>query len=207
MALDRELVRIAVAMEDGLQQPVHMHSEAPPPRRVSVAFALALHTQPQFAAILGIPFRSGAEDPGEPPRRMADFVPVPPNEVFERALGLSAWEVDDLREEVDRRAGTVFKRDRTLAWLWSWAAMPATAGSATLGAAMFPGVDVGKVSMIRRGGHLFAMSREVRCPRGALWLPWLADDELGPGLRKRVVEEAEAGLVTDLRVCMRRDLD
>ena len=185
--LERELVQLAGSVVDDLTLPLHLRGEEAPPRRVAVAFALALHCQPQFAVILGEPFRQGAEDPGEPRRRAPEVVPVPPNEVLERVLGLAAWEIDDLREEVDRRAGAVFKRDRAVAWLWSWAGK---APSATLAAALFPGVDIGRISLVRRGGHLFAMNRDVRCSRAALWLPWLSSDELGPGaFRPHQVDE------------------
>jgi hypothetical protein len=176
---DRDLVRLAAELDSSLQQRVPVPADEPPPRRVAVAFAMALHSQPQFTAILGEPVRSGAEDPGEPVRRMPDAVPVPTTDLIERVLGLPAWEVDDLREEVDRRAGTVFKRDRTVSWMWAWAGLP-KAGANTLAAALFPGVDLGSVSLVRRGGHIFLMSRSVKAPRAALWLPWLDKGLLGP---------------------------
>jgi len=176
---ERELVRIATELQSTLLDDVHEEMDDAPPRRVSVAFALALHSQPQFTAILGVPVRSGVEDPGEPERRPAEAVPVPSTEVLERVLGLPAWEIDDLREEVDRRGGTVLKRNRTLSWLWSWAGLP-KGNTHALASALFPGVDLGSVSLVRRGGQVYVMSRSVRCPRAALWLPWLDDGILGP---------------------------
>ncbi len=176
---DRELVRVASDLEQSLRQPVVERVDDLPPRRVAVAFALALHSQPQFTAILGHPVRSGAEDPGEPERRPAEAVPVPSTEILERVLGLPAWEIDDLREEVDRRAGTVLKRNRTLSWMWSWAGLPVGNANALV-SALFPGVDLGSVSLVRRGGQAYLMSRSVKCPRAALWLPWLDQGLLGP---------------------------
>jgi len=176
---ERELVRVTLDLQESLLQPTVDENDGPPPRRVAVAFALALHSQPQFTAILTKPARSGVEDPGEPERRPAEAVPVPSTEVLERVLGLPAWEIDDLREEVDRRAGTVLKRYRTMSWLWSWAGLP-DGNSHALASALFPGVDLGSVSLLRRGGQAFVMSRSVSCPRASLWLPWLDTGILGP---------------------------
>ena len=189
-ALDQRLIVAASAIEEVVRQPVHVRLQGTPPRRVGVAMALALHSVPHFHATLGEPFRSGAEDPGEPHRRPAEPVPIASNELMERVLGLSQWEIDDLREEVDRRVGTVLKRDRTVAWLWSWAGMPRT-GAGTLGNALFPGLDEEQVSLLRRGGHVYAMNRMVRGPRASLWLPWLGDREQGPtgGFRMSQVDE------------------
>jgi len=189
-ALDQRLVETAADLEEALQQPVRLRLTDRPPRRVAVAMALAFHSTPHFSATLSEPLRSGAEDPGEPRRREAEEVPVPSTEVLERVLGLSQWEIDDLREEVDRRVGAVLKRDRTVSWLWSWAGMP-RAGAGTLGNALFPGLDGEAVSLLRRGGHVYAMNRAVRGPRASLWLPWLGDREQGPtgGFRMSQVDE------------------
>lgn len=189
-ALDERLVRVAADLEQSVQQPVRLRMGGSPPRRVAVAMALAMHSAPHFHATLGEPTRSGAEDPGEPHRRPAEAVPIASTELLERVLGLSQWEIDDLREEVDRRVGAVLKRDRTVSWLWSWAGMP-RAGAGTLGNALFPGLDEEAVSLLRRGGHVYAMNRTVRGPRASLWLPWLGDREQGPtgGFRMSQVDE------------------
>lgn len=189
-ALDRRLVEIVESIDDAIRAPDRVRGGAAPPRRVAVAMAMALHSAPHFMATLFPPLRSGAEDPAEPHRRDAELAPILSNELMERVLGLPQWEIDELREEVDRRAGGVLKRDRTVAWLWSWAAMP-RAGAGTLGNALFPGLDGEAVSLLRRGGHIYAMNRAVGGPRASLWLPWLGDPEQGPtsGFRMSQVDD------------------
>ena len=189
-ALDHRIIELVEHLEQVIQAPVRLRQDGPPPRRVAVAMALALHSAPHFAATLFPPTRSGAEDPNEPQRRDAEAVPLPSSEALERVLGLAQWEIDELREEVDRRVGAVLKRDRTVSWLWSWAAMP-RAGAGTLGNALFPGLDSDAVSLLRRGGHVYAMNRSVKGPRASLWLPWLGDSEQGPtsGFRMEQVDD------------------
>jgi hypothetical protein len=189
-ALDRKLVVVAEHLEAAVGTPLRLRHDGPPPRRVGVAMALALHSAPHFAATLFPPTRSGAEDPAEPHRREPELGPIPLNETLERVLGLAGWEIDELREEVDRRVGAVLKRDRTVGWLWSWAGMPRS-GAGTLGNALFPGLDSEAVSLLRRGGHIYAMNRSVKGPRASLWLPWLGDPEQGPtsGFRMEQVDD------------------
>lgn len=184
-ALDVAIAEIADEVALTLQQPVHTDTEASPPRRVAIAMGLALHSAPHFLATLPAPHRAGTVDHGEPSRRSAEFVPVLTNDVYERALGLAQWEVDELREEIDRRAGKVLKQIRTVNWLWSFFGLPEapvgpdaeSPAAQTLARILFPGTEEAEVDIARRGGHLYLLVDQPSVsPLPALFLPWLATD-------------------------------
>jgi hypothetical protein len=176
-ALDVQIAEIADQVALALQQPLREESTVPPPRRVAVALGLALHSAPHFVATVPRPHRDGTVNPDEPARRAPDPVPVLTNEVYERALGLGQWEVDELREDIDRRAGKVLKQIRTVNWLWSFFGLPA--GGQTLARILFPGVEDIPLELVRRGGHIYLlMAKADPCVPAAMYLPWLASDPL-----------------------------
>lgn len=195
-ALDVEIAEIADQVAVALQQPLQEDPHGAPARRVAVAMALALHSAPHFVATVPSPHRDGTVDPAESPRRPADPAPVLSNEGYERALGLGQWEVDELREEIDRRAGKVLKQIRTVNWLWSFFGMPQ--GGQTLARILFPGMEDTPMELVRRGGHVYLLLPQVEhCPVEAMHLPWLAPDaQMSPtsfqsrgvdkGLRNRI---------------------
>jgi hypothetical protein len=215
-ALDAQIADLGEQVGAALEQPVREEAAsssqtsrgpgAAPPRRVAVAFGLALHSAPHFVATIPAPQRDGTVDPREPARRSAQLVPVVSPEVYERSLGLGQWEVDELREEIDRRAGKVLKQIRTVNWLWSFFGLPqggtgarqGQGGSNALARILMPGTEDSGVELVRRGGHIYLLVDEVRpSPMPALFLPWLAADAtLGPtsfqargvdrGLRNRI---------------------
>ena len=109
--------------------------EGAPPRRIAVAMALAVFSHPHLA-------QTFASDP-----RPAILIGP---EVLQEALGLSAWELDDLREEVDRRAGTLLKQSTLVRWLESHVPAP------RLFQLLFPGVNVDDPRVRFRGTHVVA---------------------------------------------------
>lgn len=195
-AIDVLIAEIADSVTLALHQPVRVDTELSPPRRVSTAMGLALHSAPHFLATLPLPHRDGTVDYGEPSRRSAEFVPVLTNDVYERALGLAQWEVDELREEIDRRAGKVLKQIRTVNWLWSFFGLAEgtlppigtgeTPPAQTLARILFPGTEDADVDLARRGGHLYLLvDQAAPSPLPALFLPWLAaDPNLAPAAFK-----------------------
>ena len=165
------------------------------PKRVATAMALAVLSAPHFTITLPPPVRGGFRVE-EPHRRTPDHAPIVPNEALEKALGLSAWEIDELREEVDRRAGRALKLLRTVNWLWSYFQLPSRVDDEafrgpTLSRVLFPGAQDPHPALIRRGGHLY-LSLEVEPVDQpiALFLPWLAPDPaMGPtSFRSRSVD-------------------
>lgn len=142
----------------------------PPPRRVAIAMSLSVLSSPHFSATLPPMVRSGTTDPADPTRtRPVDSLLVGP-EVLAGALELNAWELEELREETDRRVGWVLKRDRLSQGLWSrFETEPRQTA-----AALFPDRQTfGPFDVVRRGANLYVLP-EVQHDGtpAALWLPW-----------------------------------
>lgn len=196
--MDADLLALARQVAAAVRMRLQTGSVGVPPRRVGVALGLALQTAPHFSATLTAPVRAGSMDPKEPARR-ADFPALmPSNEILEGVLGISDWEIDELREDVDRRAGTALKQVRVVNWLWSHFDLSKPGALEKLGQALFPGLEASNIDLIRRGGHLYLLiDQREPAPEASLWLPWLARDRAlaptsfrsrgaDPGLRSRL---------------------
>jgi len=146
----------------------------PVPKRVATAMGLALLSAPHLTGTLPAPSRDGAEVV-EPPRRTPDVPLLISNEVLERSLGVAGWEVDELREEVDRRAGRSLKYLRTANWLWSYFRL-GEQPTWTLSRVLFPGTPEPGPPLTRRGGQLYLLAEMVPHSPHALYLPWLSPD-------------------------------
>lgn len=151
-------------------------SDTVPPRRVGVAMALALHSQPHLAATLGTGRADGTTVVEERGPYPAEAPFVSPPEVMETALGVSQWELDDLREEVDRRAGNVLKQRRAVTWLWSHFGLPGSRPG-PLYRVLFPGQDrrATSIDLLRRGGRLAVVVDGQGPPMSAMYLDWLGE--------------------------------
>lgn len=160
--MDRRLVPTLEKLTQRLVPEASSALQTPPPRRIAVAMALAIFSQPHLSTT----FRG----PGSGDRPVRALPPlVATNEVLESALGLSTWELDDLREEVDRRAGGVLKQTTLVNWLT--ARYP---DGSKLFPLLFPGADgVDNPTIVQCGAHLYAMVDGVDTEPGALFLPWL----------------------------------
>lgn len=159
------------------------------PRRVAVALALALHAQPHLASTFGVPERDGTCEIDEPGLWPLEAPLVVSTELLERVTALSSWELDDLRDEVDRRAGRELKQARALQWMWAHFGLSADASPWALFRVLFPGVGrVGHVDLVRRGAQLYALvgdPREESTEEAAaawLFLPWLVERSPEPGV-------------------------
>lgn len=154
------------------------------PRRVTTAMTLALHSQPHLATTWAAHAWEGTlgVDPGA--GWPAGEPLVVSNDTLERALGVSRWESDELRDEVDRRAGRDMKQARALQWIWTQFRLP-EASPWTLFRVLFPGLSgrLGGVDLLRHGGQLYAVLEDAEPPPFAsLYLPWIAHDpERCPG--------------------------
>ena len=131
-----------------------------PPRRIAVSMALAIFSQPHLVNT----FR----EPGTP---VGDALLVT-NEVLELALGLSGWELDDLRDEVDRRAGTVLKQATLVRWLTT------RYSTEQLIPLLLPGSSLAKPGSAPLQGHLYLLAAEPASPPSSLYLPWLQSEEM-----------------------------
>lgn len=145
-----------------------------PPRAVAVAMASALYCQPHLGVIFGDVACIGTDE-FEAPRPIEPERPLVMNtDALGEALGLQAWELDDIREDIDRRVGIVLKQARALRWLWTHFGLP-EASCEGLFRVLFPGAPgrVGQLAMVRRGAQLYALvQQEIPPPVEALYLPW-----------------------------------
>ena len=196
---DAELLPWTTRVIQSVRRPLQTDVGVAPPRRIGVAMGLALHTAPHFSVTLSVPVRAGSVDPGEPERR-ADFPALMPRGItLESALQISDWELDELREEVDRRAGTALKQIRIVNWLWSYfGSGPQGDAAGRMGRILFPGIEARSADLVRRGGNLYVLvDQKHPAPEAALWLPWLAPQPavsptsfraraVDPGLRTRL---------------------
>lgn len=176
--------RLAATLERGaagLVPPIDdVPLESTPPRRVAVALALALYSQAHLART----FAGG----GTPI--------VYDVEVLQEALGLSPWELDELQEDVDRRARSVLRQRAVVRWIEQHLS-PERAFRQ-----LFPGLEVeGTVRF--RGARLVGEAVLPSLTPSALHLPWLCSTGCGPldGFRGRYVDgHLRAALVRGLGV-------
>lgn len=170
---DQRVLEGLAAAANALHRPPIDVAEAVP-KRVAVAMGLALLSAPHFAGTFTPPTRDGVEVL-DPPRRVPDAPLLVDNEVLERALGLAGWEIDELREEVDRRAGRALKYVRTANWLWSYFHV-GTQPAFTLSRVLFPGTPEPGPPLARRGGQLYLLADIAPHSPHALFLPWLSPE-------------------------------
>lgn len=178
--VDRQIVQVLDDIVDAERQVTIDFIGSPPPRRVATAIATALFTQPHLSvmlrdlAVVGTePIEGVIDGPEEePPILLAP-------EVLQDALGLPNWELEDIREDVDRRVGLVLKQARALKWLWDHFGLPESSAD-PLFRVLFPGAPgrIGSIDIARRGPQLYALVGQEAVPAlETLYLPWVAVDE------------------------------
>lgn len=178
--VDRQIVEVLDEIVEVERQVSIDFLGSPPPRRVATSLATALFTQPHLAVML----RDLAVVGTEPIEGLLDGpveetpILVAP-EVLQDALGLPNWELEDIREDVDRRVGLVLKQSRALKWLWDHFGLPESSPE-PLFRVLFPGAPgrIGGIDIARRGPQLYAfIVQDAVPPREALYLPWVPVDE------------------------------
>jgi len=176
---DGTLTQCLDALRRAVKQPIRTAALAgKPPRRVAVAMALALHSQPHLTTTLHGAAREGTLSLEEP--ELHPFQPplIVANEALESALGLSEWELDELREEIDRRASDQLKQHRCLEHLWTYFELP-EGNIDLLFRVLFPGAlrTRTRPEFLRRGAQLYALvEQDPAPPLTSLFLPWLPVD-------------------------------
>lgn len=172
--LESDLLQRLQLLHDGLDGVAVAPETTIPPRRVATAMALALHSQPHIAVTLGGGDEDGtcAVEERAPYPCEASF--VVPSEVLEVCLGLSQWELDDLREDIDRRAGRALKRRLALRWMWNHFGLP-DSRPAPLFRVLFPALDrrAGKADLACRSGRLYALLDVPEMPLPSMYLGWM----------------------------------
>lgn len=145
-------------------RPKPSRGDVPPPRPVAVAMAMAVASQPHLSITVG-----GSED--EVPLLIG-------SEALEHALGLPRWEIEDLREEIDRRAGLVLKQSRALRWLRSHLEITGDDDGAGF-RALLPGLerDLETCGFESLGTRLYARIAAPAPPTASLYLGWTVDPQ------------------------------
>lgn len=174
--MDRELCRAL----DELAELVHSAAiPGPPTRAAATAMALAMFSQPHLEGLLAERAIDGTGEDLPPPSPPVARPFVAPPEILAEVLGLPLWELEDLREEVDRRVGLGLKQARAVTWLWNHYGLPGASADG-LFRVLFPAAPsrVARIGLVRHGTQLYAVTdQELEPPIEALWLPWSAVDE------------------------------
>ncbi len=171
---DGERLADVAAVRETLEQRLAVGDpDRPPPRRMATALALAYVALPHLSATLGDYRQPSGEEVREPEPQWIMTPLALPAEALESCFGLANWEIDDLRDEVDRRASKQMKQRRALQWLWSRFRQP-QAGPEPLLHALFPDVALpGAVGLVRRGAQLYVVvDQSPPADEAALFLPW-----------------------------------
>lgn len=172
--IERQLVDVLDELSAADRRPPIEALRGVPPRAVAVAMAMAVYCQPHLGVIFGDVACIGTDEFEAPPAIEPERPIVMNTDALGEALGLQAWELDDIREDIDRRVGIVLKQARTLRWLWTHFGLP-EASCEGLFRVLFPGAPgrIGPLAMVRRGAQLYALvQQEIPPPLEALYLPW-----------------------------------
>ena len=146
-----------------------------PPRRVAGAMAAAIFAQPHLAWTWQGAQRDGTCEVMDAPALTPDPPLMLTPQQLETALGLSQWELDELREEIDRRAGMFHRQVRAIRWLRR--RFDVDRDPQRLFGVLFPGASdaVGAVDFVQRGAQLYAVVDDGGASSPlALYLSWAA---------------------------------
>lgn len=177
--LDGHLVDLVDRLRTQVQQTLAEDARGTPPRSVGLSLAHATLAQPHLDITFGRPRWESTQDILHPhfPRPSHPLLVDP--DLLQGILGLEGWELDELRDEVDRRASFVLKQERAVDWLWHHFELPRS-DPERLFRVLFPAAPreiPGKVGVIRYGAQLYAtVEQNPPPPPEALYLGWLTFD-------------------------------
>ncbi len=98
--------------------PLRDHIPAKPPRSVSSAMASAIFAQPHLSTLRSMGRACSSRAMAVPALETADPPLLTDIELLSVSLALPQWVLEDLREEIDRRAGEWIRQVRLVDWLW-----------------------------------------------------------------------------------------
>lgn len=145
----------------------------PPPRRVALAMALAILAQPHLSVTFSDLDPVGEDNTVRLIRPYSESPLIIDTENLCEALALSAWELDQLREEIDRNVSYLLKQQRALRWLWARYAEPKDDAEGLL-SILFSGISSAESRLYGIGGQLYGLL-DGQCLQGpnALYTPFL----------------------------------
>ncbi len=109
------LLRKLLARRD---RPLRDQIDGKPPRPIASAMACALFAQPHLSALSGFGRECSSRVLAVPSLPEPDPPLITDHESMSVALGIRQRELDELREEIDRRAGEWVRQVRLADWLW-----------------------------------------------------------------------------------------
>lgn len=175
-----ELCRLVYGLGETYRASTRFARTDRPPRRVSVALALALSSGPHIdqtlARVLNVT---------PPTARPTGFHA----DAIASVLGIPQWEIDDLRDEADRRAAFALKQARVAAWLHG--RVDTGVEPTRLLAQLAPALGGAAVRWQRQGTRLYGLLAGLPARTPAEVLGWLPPrGEPLPRVRARYLDAA-----------------
>ncbi len=145
------------------------------PRPVALAMASALFAQPHLSLFRDMP-QAASDGATAAPNPESEPPLVLPLDHLQDVLGLALWELEEMREEIDRHVSAAYKQARAAWWIWTQFHLPKK-GSERLYRLLFPAASdpTGPVTWTIRGSQLYVLvPQEFSPPPESLYLSWLA---------------------------------
>lgn len=181
------------ALLSKITPPMKDQLERKPPRSVASAMASALFAQPHLSALRGMGTAFSSRALAVPSLDTADPPLLTDIALLSVTLGLPQWELEDLREEIDRRAGEWVRQVRLVDWLWRRFDRQAHPESFFLSLLPCSPKDVKQAHVIARNGRLYlAVKRPATDTPLGLFLGWeerLSSRDLVAGFDSQFVSE------------------
>ena len=157
----------------------------PPPRRVSLAMALAILAQPHVCITFSDLDPVGPANLNPRINGYREEPVIIEHEALCDALALSSWELDQLRDDIDRNVSNLLKQQRALRWLWARYAEP-NEGADSLLNILFSGITNEGSGLYGAAGQLYGLlNGECRIGPSSLYTPHPIDsneDRVNPRL-------------------------
>jgi hypothetical protein len=161
--LDEEVGRAVRSLARQVRRPMRTTMPEAPPRAVGVAMAQAVFSAPHVARTLAVDTTLSDHHGFQPTAHLAD------------ALGLPLWELEEIRDDIDRRVASFLKQTRALNWLWFRFDNPSI-HPRPLYNTLFPGSTGPEPErFVRRGGRLYVvLPQSDPPPLESLYLRWIS---------------------------------
>jgi hypothetical protein len=162
-AYDEQVGRAVRVLSHQVRRPMRTSVSEAPPRPVAMAMAQAIFSAPHVARTLAIDTTLSEHHGFQPTAHLAD------------ALGVPMWELEEVRDDIDRRVASFLKQTRALNWLWFRFDNPSI-HPAPLYNVLFPGATGPEPErFVRRGGRLYlVLPQRDPPPLESLYLRWLS---------------------------------
>ena len=164
------LLRRILARKD---RPLRDQIDVKPPRPIASAMACALFAQPHLSMLRSFGRECASRMLAVPSLPEPDPPLITDHESMSVALGLRSWELDEFREEIDRRAGEWVRQVRLADWLWQTFERHEHPETFFLSLLPCNKSDIQKAQVILRRGRLYlAVERPAMDSPLGMFLGW-----------------------------------